>query len=375
MKSYSIFILSFFFLACSSKKQDEKKEIIAVKENSIQLTATQAKNIGITTTTAITQNIATVLKVNGKIDVPPQNLVSISMPLGGFLKSTKLLPGMHFSKGDVIAVMEDQQYIQLQQDYLLAKAKINFLKNDYQRQKELNATKTVSDKILQQAEVDYNSQKILLNSLAQKLQLIHINPDAINENNITRTINIYAPIDGFVTKVNVNIGKYIAPTDVMFELVNPNDIHLNLVVFEKDVPSLFVGEKVKAFTNHQPQKKYNCEIILIGKDINANGSTDVHCHFETYDKSLIPGTYMNAEIEGSVANVLTVPQEAIVEFEGKKYVYIKRGENKFTLTEIEVGASENGFTEIKNTAAIAHNLIVTKGAYGLLMAMKNGEEE
>lgn len=374
MKSYSIFILSFFFLACSSKKQDEKKEIIAVKENSIQLTATQAKNIGITTTTAIKQNIATVLKVNGKIDVPPQNLVSISMPLGGFLKSTKLLPGMHFSKGDVIAVMEDQQYIQLQQDYLLAKAKINFLKNDYQRQKELNATKTVSDKILQQAEVDYNSQKILLNSLAQKLQLIHINPDAINENNITRTINIYAPIDGFVTKVNVNIGKYIAPTDVMFELVNPNDIHLNLVVFEKDVPSLFVGEKVKAFTNHQPQKKYNCEIILIGKDINANGSTDVHCHFETYDKSLIPGTYMNAEIEGSVANVLTVPQEAIVEFEGKKYVYIKRGENKFTLTEIEVGASENGFTEIKNTAAIANNLIVTKGAYGLLMAMKNGEE-
>jgi cobalt-zinc-cadmium efflux system membrane fusion protein len=34
-------------------------------------------------------------------------------------------------------------------------------------------------------------------------------------------------------KVNVNIGKYVTPSDILFEIVNPSDIHLALTVFEK----------------------------------------------------------------------------------------------------------------------------------------------
>ena len=54
--------------------------------------------------------------------------------------------------------------------------------------------------------------------------------------------------------------------------------------------------------------------FLIGKDLSQEGNTDVHSHFETYDKLLIPGTYMNAEIEIKNNKAFVLPVDAIVTF-------------------------------------------------------------
>lgn len=370
--SATIILLS----ACGGKKKTEEATATASSENIVTLTDAQIKNAGIATAKMEQKEISSILKVNGKIDVPPQNMVSISVPLGGYLKTTKLLPGMHVNKGDVIAVMEDQQYIQLQQDYLTAKARISFLENEYQRQKDLNESQASSDKVYQQAEADYRSQKVLITALAEKLQLTGININKISETNISRSVNIYSPINGYVSKVNVNIGKYVSPTEVLFELINPTDIHLALKVFEKDLDKLFIGQKLTAYTNNQPDKKHPCEILLIGKDLSADRNTDVHCHFEDYDKTLVPGTYMNAEIEVKNTKALVLPTDAIVRFEGKQYVYKVKSNNQFEMVEVTVGESESGFTEIILQANSDLNTadFVTKGAYSLLMMMKNKAE-
>jgi cobalt-zinc-cadmium efflux system membrane fusion protein len=294
--------------------------------------------------------------------------------LGGYLESSKLLPGMHVNKGEVIAVMEDPQYIQIQQDYLTAKARLNYKESEYKRQKDLNQSKASSDKVFQEAEADYHSQQILLKSLYEKLKLIGINPENLTENNLSRSINIYAPIDGYVSKVNVNIGRYVNPTEVLFDIVNPTDIHLALTVFEKDVNKLYTGQKVIAYSNADPDKKYNCEIILIGQDLTRERSVVVHCHFERYDKSLIPGMFMNADIELKNNNALTLPEEAIVGYEGKQFVFIVLGENQFEMKEIKTGSSENGSMEIVDVENIKSKRIVLKGAYSLLMKMKNTGE-
>jgi cobalt-zinc-cadmium efflux system membrane fusion protein len=238
-----------------------------------------------------------VLKLNGKIVVPPHNKVSISVPLGGYLISTKLLEGMSIKKGEIIAVMEDQKYIQIQQDYLTAKALFGSLEKEYFRQKELNESKATSDKVFENAHAQYLSQKVLIKSLSEQLKLISINPDNLNENTISRKINIYSPIDGFVSDIRMNIGKYVNPTDILFELVNPVDVQLALTVFEKDLGKLSIGQKVIAYSNNIANKKYNGEIILIGKDISSDRTAIVLCRFHSFDKSLIPGMYMNAEVE------------------------------------------------------------------------------
>ena len=375
---YSIVIAAFIILlaACRQKENTVEATVKASEEFSASLTPAQYKNAGIETGKIEQREISSILKVNGKIDVPPQNMVSISVPLGGYLKTTQLLPGIHVSKGQVIAVMQDQQYIQLQQDYLTAKASISFVENEYNRQRDLNKSQASSDKVFQQAEADFKRQRILITSLAAKLQLAGINVNKISETNVNSSINIYSPINGFVSKVNVNIGKYVSPTDVLFELINPLDIHLNLKVFENSLDKLYIGQKLITYTNNHPEKKYSCEVILIGKDLNMEGNTEVHCHFEVYDKSLVPGTYMNAEIEVKNKLAFALPSDAIVRFEGKQFVYKVKGTNQFEMVEVTVGESENGFTEIvlNPDSELPSADFVIKGAYSILMMMKNKAE-
>ena len=376
MKSSIFLIASILLLVSCSSKNESKPVTLSKEERTVLLTPAQIKNAGIEIGKLEQREISSILKVNGKIDVPPQNLVSISVPLGGYLKTTQLLPGMRVNKGQVIAVIQDQQYIQLQQDFLTAKARIGYLENEFKRQKELNQSQASSDKQSQLSEVEYRSQRVLLTALEAKLDLLGISTDKISETNILRSINIVSPINGFVSKVNVNIGKYVSPTDVLFELINPVDVHLNLKVFEKSLDKLFIGQHLVTYTNNYPDKKYPCEIILIGKEISAEGNTEVHCHFEVYDKSLVPGTFMNAEIEVKNKKSISLPVDAVVRFEGKQYIYQSLGGNKFEMIQVELGESENGFTEIilpaNSNVALAD--FVTKGAYSLLMTMKNRVE-
>ena len=375
MRTSIIFLVFILFAACGSKQnEDAKLEYVSIKGQLVSLTDAQFKNSSIVVSKMEQHSISSIIKVNGKIDVPPQNMVSVSMPLGGYLKTTKLLPGMHIAKGEVIATMEDLQYIQLQQEYLTTKSKLLFAETELARQKELNHSKASSDKILQQAQMDFSSQKITLSALAEKLKLININPQTLTENTLSKSVNIYSPIDGFVSKVNVNIGKYVNPSDILFELVNTTDIHLNIKVFEKDLDNLSIGQKVIAY-NNQSNKKHICEIILISQDLSLERTAEVHCHFNDYDKTLLPGMYMNAEIETTKGNAMVLPEEAIVNFEGKDYVFVQLKEKEFMLTEVKMGIKQEGFFEINNGDSFGQKLIVTKGAYTLLMELKNKSEE
>ena len=369
-----ITIILLLIISCNSDKK-EKKATVIENQNKVSLTNEQLKNVTIKTEALAQRTISTLLKLNGQIDVPPQNMISISMPLGGYLKYTKLLPGLHFLKGEVLAVMEDQQYIQLQQEYLITKSKLNYAEKEFVRQKELNQTQASSDKVYQLADTDYKTLRITLSALAEKLKLIHINPNTLSEKSISKSVNIYAPINGYVSKVNVNIGKYVNPSDVLFELINPLDIHLNLKIFEKDVVKLKIGQKLAAYSNNEINKKHLCEIILISKDLSAEYTAEVHCHFENYDKNLLPGMYMNAEVAIKNSDSFTLPSEAVVNYEGKNYVFIATDLTNFILKEVQIGTSEDAFIEIVNYLDFKQNKVVTKGAYTLLMQLKNKSDE
>lgn len=363
-----------FLISCGNKKSEEEIAETTTVENITTLTDAQIKNAGIETGKIEEKEISSTIKLNGKIDVPPQNLVSISVPMGGYLKNTRLLEGMHVNKGQVLCVVEDQQYIQLQEDYLLAKSKIVYAKAEFERQKELNQSKASSDKVYQQAQAEYNSLAVMVQSYGEKLKFAGINPNSVTTKSISKSINVYSPISGFVSKVNVNIGKYVNPSDILFEIVNPTDIHLALTVFEKDINKLAIGQSLLAYTNTNPEKKYPCKIILIGKDFTENKSTEMHCHFTNYDKALLPGMYMNAEIELKSQQSNVLPSDAIVSYENKNYVFIAKQNKQFEMKEVTIGNTENGFTEILSED-LNEASIVTKGAYALLMKMKNMEEE
>lgn len=375
MKNILSIISIFFLISCGAKKAEPEAAADVAAESSVSLSAEQLKNAQVETGLAEKSNIATNLRLNGSIDVPPQNMVSVSFPLGGYLKSTKLLPGMQVRKGEVLAVMEDAQFISLQQDYLVVKSKLVLSEAEFQRQQNLNAGKASSDKVFQQAKSEYETQRINLRALAEKLRLIGLDPDRLTEDKISRTVSVYSPINGFVSKVDVNIGKYTAPTDVLFELVNTEDIHLTLTVFEKDVSKLAIGQKVVAYTNDKPEVKHTAEILLVSKTLNEDHAAEVHCHFDRYDKSLLPGMFMNAEVAVKTDNTWLVPEAAVVRWQNEHFVFVETGNGTFDMERVAIGVAQDGKQQIFPEKDLAGKNLALKNAYSLLMKMKNSAEE
>jgi cobalt-zinc-cadmium efflux system membrane fusion protein len=376
MKKIFLTISILTLLGCGQKQENKTEVPVANKVQSatVKLNNAQIANAEIQTSELIEKEISSIIKLNGKIDVPPQNLISVSVPLGGYLKSTEMLPGKIVRKGQVLAVLEDQQYIRLQQEYLLAKVKFKVVEGEYLRQRELNANKASSDKIVQVAEGEYKNAKINVKALEENLELIGIQPKKLDETKISKRITITSPINGYVSKVNANIGKYLTPSEVLFELVNVADIHLNVSVFEKDLASLAIGQKVITYNNSNPSKRYETEIILIGHSLSADKNTEVHCHFKNYDKNLVPGMYMNAEVELKNKRAHTISENAILRYENKDYVFIQIDKTTFEMIAVKVGAKENGFVEIENYTDLNEFPVVINGAYSLLMKLKNTEK-
>jgi membrane fusion protein, heavy metal efflux system len=379
MKQYVLYILTSFLLgACSQQpaKEKEKEAHDEQEATTVTFTAAQVQHAGIETAVIKKQSLHNLLRVNGIVDVPPQNIVSVSFPLGGYLKTTKLLPGMHVSRGEVIAVIEDQGLVQLQQDYLMAVAKLGFLQQEYDRQKELNEHKVSADKIFQQIQADFAAQKVMVKAFAEKLRLINMNPDKLNDNNISRSVPLYSPINGFVSKVNVNIGKFVNATDVLFELINPDDIHAALTVFEKDMPRVRTGQQVKVSFVDEPAITYDCEVILVTRNVDNNRSGIVHCHFHRMPKHLLPGMFLNATVETGTTEAATVPEEALVRYGNQQYVLLVTGPNTYTLTAVETGIRDNGRTQVSSSATdLTGKQVIIKNAYAVLGKMKNTKEE
>jgi cobalt-zinc-cadmium efflux system membrane fusion protein len=372
-----IFPIAAVLFSCSSETatESEVKSAPVIAQQEIKFTPEQMKNAEIVTGNAELKDLSGVVRANGVVDVPPQNLVSVSFPLGGYLRSTDLLPGARVKRGQVIAVMEDVSYIQMQEDYLVASAQLEMQKKELARQKSLNTTKASSDKVLEQAEAEFSSLEAKCSGLKQKLQLIGINPEKLNATNISGRVNIYSPIDGYVSDVLVNIGMYLNPSDVLFELVNPTDLHVALTVFEKDLPLLQAGQKIRFNLTSDPGFTFEGEVVLVGRKLDENRSAEVHCHFDAADKDVIPGMFVTGEVEVQKANSLCVPDDAVVRLADKEYIYIQKSEGVFERSAVTTGISRDGFTEILTSETeLKERRLITHNAWAALMLQENTAE-
>ncbi|HRI21266.1 MAG TPA: efflux RND transporter periplasmic adaptor subunit [Panacibacter sp.] len=363
--------------SCKGTSPAEETKQTSVDNTSVHLDSTQLSNAGIVTDVPSLQVIHANIKANGKVDVPPQSMISVSFPLGGYLKTTSLLPGAAVKKGEVIAIMEDQSYVQLQQDYLSAKARMEYLDEDLKRQKELSNADAASKKDYQMALSDFKIQQVLIKSLEEKLKIIGIEPSDLSVNNISRDVAVRSPINGFVTKVNVNIGRYVNPSDVLFELINPDDIHASITVFEKDISSIKAGMKAVVTLADQPSVKYSAEVILVSKNIDDSRGGIVHCHFENPPLNLLPGMFLTAVFELGDKVTEAINDEAVVRFDGKEYVFLTKNGKSFSLQQVQTGARENGYVELMpdSLKEWMQTRVAVKGSYALLGMLKNKMEE
>jgi len=352
------------------------EDIVELREDQIKLAKIELGAIEM-------QSLGNILKVNGIVSVAPQNLATVCMPLGGFIKNTSLLPGNSVSKGQVLAVIDNQEFVDVQQSYMEAKNKLAFAEADFKRHTDLFKDDVYSEQSVQLVTVEYKNLKALVKSLEQKLILIGINPGQLKEDNISSTVNLLSPINGFLKAVNINIGKYVNPTEVLFEIVNNDKLFLELTLFEKDADKVAKGQKVKFYINNETET-HEAVITQTGKSVGEDRTFMVYATVSSVCKNLLPGMYVNAFISESDIKVTALPSDAVVSFDDKDYIFtyeknkVEAG-NTFTeyrMVEVKKGVSASGFTEIKlpdgfNTSDVK---VVTRGAYSLLSAKKNAGE-
>jgi len=361
----------------------EATEIEVLPENIVELRDDQIKLAGIQTGSVEMRSVSNTLKVNGIISVAPQNQATVSMPLGGFIKNTTLLLGNTVTKGQTLAIIENQDFVDIQQNYLEAKNKLVFAEAEYKRHTDLYKDDVYSEKNVQQVTVDYKNLKALVRSLEQKLFLIGINPDQLSEDNISNHVNLVSPINGFLKAVNVNIGKYVSPTDILFEIVNSNKLFLELTLFEKDADKVASGQKIKFYISNEDEA-HEAVISQTGKSVSDDKTFRVYGIVTSSCKNLLPGMYVNALIEESDLKVTALPSEAVVSFDDKDYIFVFEKEKEeegnamteYMIYQVKKGATSSGYTEITLPEGFDINSakVVIKGAYNLLSAKKNAGE-
>lgn len=370
----------FLFAACGTGSDTgtsgiDNKDTVSNIMQAVTLSDRQRLNAGVEVGTPRYITINSTIALQGMVDLPPQNSIALSFPLGGYIKSTSALPGKPVKKGDVLAVISDMQFIQLQQDYLTAKTNLSFLEVELERQRVLNASKASSDKVFQQAKVDVERQIILSSALGEKLRMVGIDPHSLSPDNVRRDLPVTSPVNGFISRVNVHTGQYTSPTDVLFELIDPADIHLSLKVFEKDADKISVGQEVSAFSNSEPDRRFNAKIFLINRTFDENNAIEIHCHFEKREPSLIPGMFMNADLTISDVRALVVPEGAVVRWANEHYVFTEGAVGQFSMIKVVPGISKDGDVQIEGAGISEGTRLVVKNAFTLLMKIKNTEEE
>lgn len=327
--------------------------------------------------------LSSTLKVNGALDVPAQDMMSVSVPFGGYIRQIKLEPGMRVRKGQTLVILENPEYIQLQQDYLDTKAKLDYADLEFTRQQELSRDNVNALKVFQQARANRQSLQAQLAGMAQRLAILRIDPAKLSPGQLTRTIAIPSPVSGFVTNVPVNNGRFINPADVLVEIVNMDDLHVRMNVFEKDLSQIRVGQTIRFGMGGTSSLAHEGTVFLIGKSIAADRTVAVLAHPKGFSADFIPGGYVSAQVDVKTEPLPSLPESAVVGYNGKSLIYVLTQKQtnpavyQFRQVEVKTGIRENGHVAVTLPADInpAQTPIVVSGAYSLLSKLNNSEEE
>lgn len=368
-----VLVCAILLMSCNSKSKQDAiviDDLETTESDIITITKSQFDSSNMELGNMVKKEFNTVVKANGMFDVPPENKATVSAYFAGYVKNISLLPGDVIKKGQVLFTLENPEYIQIQQDFLEARSRLDYLKADYERQKTLLADNVTSKKNYLKAESDYMVTQAQYESLKKKLSLMNINSSNFTAASIRSTMSVLSPISGIVTSIEASKGMFLNPSDVALTVTNTDHLHLELKIFENDLPMIKVGQPIKIHLQNNTKKVYDARVHLINRSINAQDRTiDIHGDLvnEEDAKLFVPGMYIETDILTSSDVFEALPSEAVVNIENVFFALIKQSDTTYKKVPIEIGMISNGYTQILNTDDFNKDtLFMTKGAFNLI---------
>ena len=332
------------------------------------------------------RNLTTIVKVNGQLKVPPESSADITAVIGGNVKEIKVFHGDKVKKGQELAILEHPDYIALQEDFAVIANNLEYLKQEYKRQKELFENNVGSGREYQQAKAAWNTGKARYEGLKSRLELLHISPEKVKKGEISKTIRIISPINGYVNEIMIKVGTYVDAKDEIFEITDNNAIHADFMVYENDVQRLKEGQKVHFTVSNQPGKEYTATVFAIGKKFEQNTrSVQIHARIKELTAGLIPGMYISGHLHTDEKLTRTLPNNAFVSEGTKSFIFIeddnaleeqhqKEGLKAFKMVEVITGQKDDRYTEVHLLDSLPENTQIVMNAAYYLLADMNKEE-
>lgn len=370
-------ILCTVLVSCGTKQDQPAEEHaeLHVSGDTVTLTPAQRSRLRLTTGAVSEQDVTSDLVVTGKIDVPPQNVARIGAPMGGVVRTIKFLPGSHVRRGQVLVTLEDASYVNLQRDYLVTASRIDVLEKELQRQQELAKEQINPGKVLEQVAGEVRALRIQRKSLEEQLALLQINARTLSEENISRTISLKSPIDGYVTGIYAVTGSYHSPNDSLMDVVSLDHLHAEMSVFERDVTSIKEGQRFTATLNDARKTVITGKVHLVGKGVEIGRTVVVHGHLDRNDKTLLPGTTFTSTISADPRKALVVPTAALISDTEGTWIYAEISAQTFIRYKVERGSTQNGVTELRDAPEdLRGRSVVLRGAAMLNGTFNKGED-
>lgn len=361
----SLLTVSFFISSCA-KKETAKNEVTETTKNTsnIELNDKQLSLSEIETGNTEVQELAHMVTGNGFMELPPENMATISLPISGRIVKVFVTIGDKVKKGQTLAEVEHPEFIQLQKEYLESKSNYTASKSEYERISDLANDNISSTKQLQESRNKYETAKANFEASKASLSLIQVSPETIDQKGVQSRFAIKSPIEGSVTSTSLNLGKSVSPGESLFDIINKSHMHVNLQIFENDLPHIALGDRVEFNLISHPDQKFDAEIQYIGEKVDPdNRSVEVIAHILKPQEVFKEGMYVNGTIHTQKRTVATLPETAIINRDNQWFAFIKKG-NSFEEVRVHKGAEMNGLVEILNPQDFPNdNSVVTKGAY------------
>lgn len=396
MKSLKILIvLALLFSSCSNPKVLTEEDHEESESSFVSVTQKQMINANITISGIEMKNLKTSIKANGLLKVPNQNKALVTSLSNGVIKTLLVQPGSFVKEGQIIATIINPDLAQIQQQLQANSGQISLSELELSRQKELLSGNAAPLKNVQRVEADLVTLRSVKNSLEKQIKAFGISLQQVNNGSIITTIAVRAPISGTISDVSAQIGSNVDASTPIAQIVNNSRLHLDLFVYEKDLPSLSAKQTIHFTLTNNPGKEYDADIFSIGTAFaNETQTIPVHAVVNGDKSGLIEGMSVTAIISIGSKLVTAVPNSALVNSAGQDYIFIvadhvpedqhddvevekgKRGSEGpdyyFERIAVLRGVSDIGYTEIIPVRELPKNVtIVTQGTFFVLAKMTN----
>lgn len=355
---------------------DHEDEGHAEEDGEFLLTPEQMEAAGITIGAVEQKNLSSSLSVSGHLAVPAQNKALVTSLSGGILKELFIQPGQPVKKGQVIGTIANTELAGFQQELIGIEAQLQYATLELARQRELVAGNAAPLKNVQKAQAELSGLQARRQALGKQLEAL-----GVRGNRPSAALELRAPISGTISEINAMIGSPITASAPIAEIINNSELHLDLYVYERDMPQLAKGQRIHFSLTNAPGKEYDAEIFSIGTAFtNETKAVPVHAHVINERHGLIEGMAVTARISLGESLSPAVPDGAIATQDGKDFIFVHHetrpdGNVVFEKLQVVKGLSDLGYTEIRPLQVLRPDAkIATKGAF-FLMAIQTNQGE